>query len=82
MLQQFAGVAELADARDLKSRGISFPYRFKPGLRHQSQTICRRQAIIYAVAVQSAQQELFYVILKLIYNINKQSIHFACFRSK
>ena len=28
-------MAELADARDLKSRGINFPYRFKPGFRHQ-----------------------------------------------
>ena len=29
-----AAVAELADARDLKSRGINFPYRFDSGLRH------------------------------------------------
>ena len=31
-----AGVAEQADARDLKSRGINFPYRFDPGFRHQA----------------------------------------------
>lgn len=31
-----AGVAELVDARDLKSRGTKLPYRFKPGFRHQS----------------------------------------------
>ena len=30
-----AGVAELADARDLKSREIYLSYRFKPGFRHQ-----------------------------------------------
>ena len=30
-----AGVAKLADARDLKSRGKRFPYRFDPGHRHQ-----------------------------------------------
>ena len=31
----YAGVAELADARDLKSRGTQIPYRFDPGFRHQ-----------------------------------------------
>ena len=31
---QRAGVAELADAQDLKSCGINFPYRFDPGFRH------------------------------------------------
>ena len=30
-----AGVAELADARDLKSRGWKQPYRFDSGPRHQ-----------------------------------------------
>ena len=30
----YAGVAELADARDLKSRGTQIPYRFEPGFRH------------------------------------------------
>ena len=29
-----AGVAELADAQDLKSCGPNRPYRFDPGLRH------------------------------------------------
>ena len=29
-----AGVAELADARDLKSRETYISYRFDPGLRH------------------------------------------------
>ena len=29
-------MAELADARDLKSRGSNFPYRFDPGHRHQT----------------------------------------------
>ena len=28
-------MAELADARDLKSRGTKVPYRFDPGFRHQ-----------------------------------------------
>ena len=32
---QYAGMAELADARDLKSREINFSYRFDPGFRHQ-----------------------------------------------
>ena len=29
----YAGMAELADARDLKSRGMKIPYRFDPGYR-------------------------------------------------
>ena len=29
-----AGVAELVDARDLKSCGTQIPCRFDPGLRH------------------------------------------------
>ena len=29
-----AGMAEQADARDLKSRGTNIPYRFDPGFRH------------------------------------------------
>ena len=29
-----AGVAELADARDLKSRDTRVSYRFEPGVRH------------------------------------------------
>ena len=32
--RNFAGMAELADARDLKSREIYFSYRFDPGFRH------------------------------------------------
>ncbi len=32
----YAGVAEQADARDLKSLGLTSPCRFKSGLRHQS----------------------------------------------
>ena len=31
---QYAGLAELADARDLKSREINISYRFDPGFRH------------------------------------------------
>ena len=31
---RYAGVAKLADARDLKSRGTQIPYRFDPGFRH------------------------------------------------
>ena len=31
-----AGMAELADARDLKSREIYFSYRFDPGFRHHN----------------------------------------------
>ena len=30
----YAGVAELADARDLKSRETHLSYRFDPGRRH------------------------------------------------
>ena len=29
-------MAELADARDLKSREVHLSYRFKPGFRHQT----------------------------------------------
>ena len=32
---EYAAVAELADARDLKSRGKKFPYRFDPGQRQK-----------------------------------------------
>ena len=35
VVDKYADVAELADARDLKSRGKKFPYRFDPGHRHQ-----------------------------------------------
>ena len=31
---EFAGVAEQADAWDLKSHGTNIPYRFDPGHRH------------------------------------------------
>ena len=31
---KYAGMAEQADARDLKSREIYFSYRFDPGFRH------------------------------------------------
>ena len=31
----YAGVAELADAQDLKSCGTNLPYRFDSGLRHE-----------------------------------------------
>ena len=34
--QRYAGMAELADARDLKSREIHFSYRFDPGFRHHN----------------------------------------------
>ena len=34
-VEKRAGMAELADARDLKSRGTNIPYRFDPGFRHQ-----------------------------------------------
>ena len=33
----FAGVAEQADARDLKSREVHTSYRFDPGHRHQKE---------------------------------------------
>ena len=33
------GMAELVDARDLKSRGTLVPCRFEPGFRHQNR--CR-----------------------------------------
>ncbi len=36
----YAGVAELADARDLKSRVLQRTYRFKSGLRHQINKAC------------------------------------------
>ena len=33
---EYAGLAKLVDARDLKSCGISLPYRFESGIRHQN----------------------------------------------
>ena len=43
VVDKYADVAELADARDLKSRGKKFPYRFDPGHRHHQRVIyfCR-----------------------------------------
>ena len=43
----YAGMAELADARDLKSREINISYRFDPGFRHHyiagwSSSVARR----------------------------------------
>lgn len=35
----FAEVAELADARDLKSLGDTSPYRFESGLRYKDNSI-------------------------------------------
>ena len=35
-----AGVAELADAQDLKSCGPNRPYRFDSGRRHLKQNMC------------------------------------------
>ena len=32
---EYAGVAELADAQDLKSCGTNLPYRFDSGRRHE-----------------------------------------------
>ena len=40
--EQFAGVAELADARDLKSRDTKVSYRFDPGHRHQRVNLISR----------------------------------------
>ena len=37
LILQKAGVAELADARDSKSRGIHFSCGFDPHLQHQTQ---------------------------------------------
>ena len=40
--RRYAGMAELADARDLKSREIYFSYRFDPGFRHHfPRSICQ-----------------------------------------
>ena len=39
-----AGMAELADARDLKSRGTKVPYRFDPGFRHQMPVIVKENS--------------------------------------
>ncbi len=35
----FAGVAELADAQDLKSCGTNLPYRFDSGRRHYQKAV-------------------------------------------
>ena len=54
----FAGMAELADARDLKSRGKKFPYRFDPGQRQVKNGLDKRiQAVFLFV--------LNYVILSI-----------------
>ena len=38
-----AGVAELADAQDLKSCGTNLPYRFDSGRRHLTKYVCVAQ---------------------------------------
>ena len=45
-----AGMAELADARDLKSRGTRVPYRFETGFRHQNrgEAICLSSILRFA----------------------------------
>ena len=48
----FAGVAELADAQDLKSCAPYRAYRFDPGLRHQSRKHLLVQQIIYCRGVE------------------------------
>ena len=35
----YSGVAELADAQDLKSCGTNLPYRFDSGLRHEKNLV-------------------------------------------
>ena len=42
LLVLFAGVAEQADARDLKSRDTKVSYRFDPGYRHHREKIAYR----------------------------------------
>ena len=39
----YAGVAELADAQDLKSCGTNLPYRFDSGRRHKIKYVCVAQ---------------------------------------
>ena len=45
-----AGVAELADARDLKSLEELSSYRFKSGLRHQTHIIRTNHSRLYLLA--------------------------------
>ena len=65
---QYAGVAELADATDLKSVGKKFPYRFDSGPRHQYK------------GLQSLICKLFYItiefenIVEIRYGIRQQLI--------
>ena len=40
-VDSFAGVAELADARDLKSRDTKVSYRFDPGHRHHREILIK-----------------------------------------
>ena len=41
IISYFAGVAELADAQDLKSCGTYLPYRFDSGCRHEKIQHCK-----------------------------------------
>ena len=43
----YAGVAEQADARDLKSRDTKVSYRFDPGHRHHWEMDAKREATEY-----------------------------------
>ena len=46
----YAGVAELADARDLKSRETHLSYRFDPGRRHyKQQKVIERMAFFVSL---------------------------------
>ena len=44
-VESFAGVAELADARDLKSRDTKVSYRFDPGYRHHRDKSTKKENV-------------------------------------
>ena len=69
-------MAELADARDLKSRGKRFPYRFDPGLEHHVRAGSMSLALFFY-----KNQRLLIPPLFLIRKRSRSRRLFACKRA-
>ena len=70
----FAGVAELADARDLKSRATKVAYRFDPGHRHQ---LFKYRGVEQLVARQENYRLTQGPGYGIIYKHSDESVHIA-----
>ena len=57
-LSAYAGMAELADAQDLKSCGTNLPYRFDSGCRHERSSEFLQKIRIRSFLLRSIRNEL------------------------